>query len=290
MDEDLPEGEPDNGDENDEQDTSSAPGVGEKKKRTRRRGVIYCRHGCGFTFVSPSVSGKPKTPADRKLRDQFDYHEQQQCPMLPRLVCPLECEYRGKVLSFAGPKALRQHFKTKAHQHAIEWNRQHAQRVDMTGLHLEAEYDPQKVHGNPRANGFRKQAARERPPMEPRSLRIRKSSRLEQWTCDVDNPMAGPSFDTTMMVASSSPSGGSFARERVLTMEEQEVLFRSSRSLEKMQRVASLATLATRQAGFHLHSKVTNVTRPALATCSSSNDLVLTANEIRFAFQRLTFA
>jgi|JI10StandDraft_1071094.scaffolds.fasta_scaffold4070532_1 hypothetical protein len=49
----------------------------------------------------------------RKARDQFDYHEQQQCSLLPRLVCPLECRFRGKLLSFAGPKALRQHYKTK---------------------------------------------------------------------------------------------------------------------------------------------------------------------------------
>lgn len=134
--------------------------VPNQEKRTRRRGVIYCKHGCGLKFIPPSSKnvseavdfGSPSLPflekkggnAERKARDMFDYHEQQKCPLLPRLVCPLECMYRGnlicfrlflfvspcewcfdmrptgKVLSFAGKKALRQHFKSKAHIAMVE--------------------------------------------------------------------------------------------------------------------------------------------------------------------------
>jgi hypothetical protein len=106
-------------------------------KKRRRQGVVSCKHGCGFTYAPP-----PRAQGDqlsRKARDQFDYHELQGCPKLTRLVCPLgmlfffwafasfpdifqnfkECTYRGKVLSFAGPKALRNHVKTKAHQEKV---------------------------------------------------------------------------------------------------------------------------------------------------------------------------
>lgn len=113
--------------------------------------MIACKHGCGFKFdPKEEVDGQPS----RKLRDQFDYHEQQKCPLLPRLVCPLECVYRGKVLSFAGPKALRQHLKTKAHKEAVEKSNLHG--TPLPAPKLVAEFEPALVHGNPKEVGFRK--------------------------------------------------------------------------------------------------------------------------------------
>ena len=134
--------------------------------KTRRRGVIFCRHGCGFAYNSMQ-DGKKAT--DRRQRDQFDYHEQQQCPLLPRLVCPLECRYRGKLLSFAGRKALRQHFRTKSHMQQQQLIRQP---VDISEQKLEADFDPESVHGNPRINkGLRKTPVRGEAEAMPKRAR-----------------------------------------------------------------------------------------------------------------------
>ncbi len=132
---------------------SFSKGVILQKKKT-----TTTRHGCGLVFDSQSC-------VDRKARDQFDYHEQQQCPLLPRLVCPLECHFRGKLLSFAGPKALRQHYKTKSHLAVAESKAASALLTSGGSFDvsnrapgppkLEADYAPEQVHGDPRTKGFR---------------------------------------------------------------------------------------------------------------------------------------
>ena len=147
-----------------DKDKDSSHSVREaKEKRVRRRGTIFCKHGCGFKYIS---SG------DRKLRDQFDYHEQQKCPQLPRLVCVLECQYRGKVLSFAGQKALRQHLNTKSHVSALEALEQKVgseafKKKDWDGYRNAAELAPYLVHGNPRINGFRRRHSDNEEPSRP---------------------------------------------------------------------------------------------------------------------------
>ena len=158
--------EPDGDDDLDPIKSESKP----KEKRSRRRGIIFCKHGCGYRYEPPSSK---KSGGDRKLRDQFDYHEQQKCPELPRLVCPLECQYRGKVLSFAGQKALRQHLKTKSHVLAVEVLEREkgpeaVKKVDYKEVREESEFAPHLVHGNPRINGFRRHYSDGEEPLPPR--------------------------------------------------------------------------------------------------------------------------
>ena len=78
---------------------------------TKRRGkVFHCKNGCGYIF-----SCSTKHPDWKKHRDAFDYHEKQGCSMVPRLACPIGCQSSGVVKTFKGPKALKNHFKSKAH-------------------------------------------------------------------------------------------------------------------------------------------------------------------------------
>ncbi len=269
--------------------STAAPTKPSKAKRMRRRGVIYCRHGCGFKFVSPSAQGNKKAPADRKLRDQFDYHEQQQCPMLPRLVCPLECQYRGKVLSFAGPKALRQHFKTKSHQRAVELRKQP---VDLSRPVLEADYAPQRVHGNPRTHGFRKNNPGD-PKSAGRSKRHKAAAAAaappdptaEYVTVDVDILMDEPAEVLGMSAAPPPPPD---ARDAAGGARDQAVFARSSRSLEKMQRVMALGALASRRLTPDRPAVVVEVVRvtPAKAEVGAPT---LTARQIKTVFRGLRF-
>jgi hypothetical protein len=293
--EDDPMGQDENEEEGDEMETSSssksAPAQkkpASKAKRMRRRGVIYCRHGCGFKFVSPSAQGPGvrKGPVDRKLRDQFDYHEQQQCPMLPRLVCPLECQYRGKVLSFAGPKALRQHYKTKSHQHAVE---ERKQPFDLTRFVLEADYAPERVHGNPRTHGFRKKAPRDAKPAavaktqgRPKRLKALPApdTTAEFVTVDVDVLMSEP----VDVLGMAPPPDTREPRYR-----QQAAFARSSRSLEKMQRVVALGALASRRLAPDRPAVVVEVVRTASAV-KEEQAPTMTARQIKTVFRGLRFA
>ena len=256
-------------------------------KRMRRRGVIYCRHGCGFKFVSQNAQGNKKGPADRKLRDQFDYHEQQQCPMLPRLVCPLECQYRGKVLSFAGPKALRQHFKTKSHQRAIEARKHQAQPVDLSRPVLEADYAPDRVHGNPRAVGFRKKKSIDegRPASAGRSKRhktMADSNASEFATVDVDTLMSEPACALDMVLSPPNTRGPSGPRDHA-------AFARSARTMEKMQRVMALAALASRRLAPDGPTVVIETARAAPSKPPVAPS-PLSAREIKSVFRGLRFA
>lgn len=108
---------------------------------------------CRFSYAPQ----RPKSdPEERRLRDQFDYHEQQKCPLLKRLVCPLECVYRGKLLSFAGPKALRHHLKTKVHLATVARLGLSQQELPRLPVPVEEAYDPRLVHGNPLHKGLKK--------------------------------------------------------------------------------------------------------------------------------------
>ena len=73
-------------------------------KKRRRGNVFECKNGCGFKYIK-------ENPTNKKKRDLFDYHQNQGCPLIKRISCPIKCERNGEVITFKGLKALKNHVK-----------------------------------------------------------------------------------------------------------------------------------------------------------------------------------